>query len=192
MEGRASKFIQANIRRGAFPHRRGAGGNTSRFSPSNARSRRTLRVVRQTCCPITPSIAQTSPLGQPSSPIHLLPQNAIGLCVRMAAATRLTCSFPDCRQAVSEIQVDAVAPLSLGERRIARTAVISEPFCLPPPNDFFALCGSTFEHHLIGVRHLAVQKRQFDVLADETLNRRRGFRAIEARWIGFVHRLPNR
>jgi hypothetical protein len=52
---------------------------------------------------------------------------------------KLSSSFPDCRQAVSEISVDAVAPLRLGERRIAGTAVISEPFCLLPPNDFFAL-----------------------------------------------------
>src|SRR6516164_4656464 len=98
-------------------------------------------------------------------------------------------SFPDCYQAVTEISVDAVVPLGFGERRIASTAVISEPSCLLPPNDFFALCGSAFERHSIGVRHLAVQRRQFGVLADETLNRRRGLRAVEARRIGSVHRL---
>src|SRR6476620_7822944 len=92
---------------------------------------------------------------------------------------RSSSSFPDCRQSVTEISVDAVTPLRLRERRIAGTAVISEPFCLLPSNDFFALWGSTFDYHLIRVRHLPVQKRQFDVLADETFNRRHGLRAIE-------------
>ena len=78
-----------------------------------------------------------------------------------------TSSFPDCYQAVTEISVDAVVPLGFGERRIASTAVISEPSCLLPPNDFFALCGSAFERHSIGVRHLAVQRRQFGVLTGE-------------------------
>ena len=59
---------------------------------------------------------------------------------------KLRSSFPDGHQPIAEVLVDAVPPLLIGERGIARAAVLRQPLYLLPPNDFFAFCGSTFEH----------------------------------------------